>query len=288
MRTSTMACSSRSSAPIASDGICRFATRLVTPRSAIGRSAGCPMRAFERLDHLTALSRMHTSGAGMPRISAQDGLPSIHLAGAGIAAPARMSLSRACEHSLAAPATAALTARLRKRCGGLGSIRHRDASNALSAGPLRFCGFTCHCERSEAISIGVRTAGWRLPRRFARTRNRGFAPAVMGGLGPAIHVFLCSRITRRGWPAPGLRQGKAGHASPAVTVGTRHRWPMGTRNDMKAEPCGGTSLAPWQHIACTCWELGKNARVGPRDRRMSMVGAGPTQLGRCRAYLQAF
>jgi hypothetical protein len=33
------------------------------------------------------------------------------------------------------------------------------------------------------------------------TLNRGFGPVVMAGLDPAIHVFLCSRITRRGWPA---------------------------------------------------------------------------------------
>jgi hypothetical protein len=31
--------------------------------------------------------------------------------------------------------------------------------------------------------------------------GRGFVPIVMVGLDPAIHVFLCSHIARRGWPA---------------------------------------------------------------------------------------
>ena len=44
------------------------------------------------------------------------------------------------------------------------------------------------------------------------TLNRGFAPIVMVGLGPTIHVFLCSLIARRGWLAAALRRACfAGH-----------------------------------------------------------------------------
>ena len=284
-----MACSSRSSAPIASDGICRFATRLVTPRSAIGRSAGCPHASLRTIGPSHRAEPNAHIRSRDATDSAQDGLPSIHLAGAGIAAPARMSLSRACKHSLAAPATAALTARLRKRCGGLGSIRHRDASNALSAGPLRFCGFTCHCERSEAISIAryaLRDGDCRVA--SPEQETAALPPPSWAGLDPpSTSSFVRASQDVDGRPRA-FAKAKAGACFAGRDGGDKAPMADGTRNDMKAEPCGGTSLAPWQHIACTCWESGKNARVGPRDRRMSMVGAGPTQLGRCRAYLQAF
>ena len=66
---------------------------------------------------------------------------------------------------------------------------------------------------------------WRLPRRYAPNKNRGFAPSSWRGLRPAIHVFLWSPIARRGWPAfaghdDGARprfRSRAGRARTAVS-----------------------------------------------------------------------
>ena len=74
------------------------------------------------------------------------------------------------------------------------------------------------CERagsSDVLSLGATAmAIARMPPGLARavaslTLNRGFAPVVMAGLGPAVQVFLCSPIARRGWPAFGFIQGGA-------------------------------------------------------------------------------
>ena len=57
----------------------------------------------------------------------------------------------------------------------------------------------------------------------------------MAGLGPAIHVFLCSRITRRGWPAC---PGHDDDARPSFHSGRVGRRPVGTRNDSGVHPIG--------------------------------------------------
>ncbi len=49
------------------------------------------------------------------------------------------------------------------------------------------------------------------------TRNCSLARVVMAGLGPAIHGFLYSRITRRGWPAFAGHDGR-GKAALATTL----------------------------------------------------------------------
>ncbi len=69
---------------------------------------------------------------------------------------------------------------------------------------------------------------WRLLRRFAPNTEPRDCPIVMAGFGPAIHVFLCARITRRGWTAfaghddeerPRFHPGRVDHCR---TVGTRN------------------------------------------------------------------
>ena len=55
--------------------------------------------------------------------------------------------------------------------------------------------------KRRGLSITVHNDDGDCPRRCAPDTKPRSCPIVMAGLGPAIHVFLCSPIARRGWPA---------------------------------------------------------------------------------------
>ena len=60
-------------------------------------------------------------------------------------------------------------------------------------------------------------------------------PHRHGGLGRVIHVFLWSRIARRGWPAPGLRQAFAGACFAGHDDEARPRFHSGGSADGRCE-----------------------------------------------------